>query len=164
MSWSDAEYRRAFADGHSRNEYVAELIAKQGLWVECPPLAYASDKSERSNFTKTEKDVITRAGTIEVKGQGKLFTGDPSSFPFPTIIVDTVSGWVGKMDKPIAYVFVCMENNECLVVPGKSKPSWIVKRLFDNKKKIFDDFYVAPKSSLTTVVKLFEYLRKHEQS
>lgn len=162
MTWTDGDYRKAFADGHSRNRYVADLIGRKGLWVDCPPLRYARTKSEIKDFTHGEKDVLTRAGTIEVKGQGKYFTGDPSSFPFATMIVDTVGSWDGKTEKPIAYVFVCIENNECLVIPGSTRPQWQVKQLFDHKKKITDHFYVAPKSCLRTMDELVAFLSRKE--
>jgi len=162
MTWSDQDYKKAFADGHSRNEYVAELLRRRGLWVDCPPLRYARTKSEISEFTHGEKDVVTRAGTLEVKGQGKYFTSDPSSFPFATMIVDTVGSWDGKTEKPVAYVFVCIENNECLVIPGSSRSQWQVKELFDHKKKITDNFYVAPKSCLRTMDQLVAFLQRRE--
>jgi len=163
MAWSDGDYRRAFAAGHSRNEYVARMIRDQGIWAECPPLRYASSKSEIYDFTKGEKDVVTRAGTVEVKGQGKYFTQDADSFPFPTMIVDTASGWDAKADKPIAYVFVSIETNHCLALPGYTRAQWEKKTLFDHKKEIYDDFYVAPKSCLRSMGQLFDFLRKKEK-
>lgn len=162
MAWSDGDYRRAFADGHSRNEYVARMIREQGIWAECPPLRYASSKSEIVNFTVGEKDVITKAGTVEVKGQGKYFTDEVESFPFSTMIVDTVSGWNAKSEKPIAYVFVSIETKHCLAIPGYTRNQWQEKTLFDNKKEIYDDFFVAPKSCLRTMDQLFDFLRKKE--
>lgn len=162
MAWTDGDYRRAFADGHSRNEYVALMLREHGIWAECPPLRYASNKSEIASFTTGEKDVITRAGTVEVKGQGKYFTNEVESFPFSTMIVDTASGWDAKREKPIAYVFVSIETMHCLAIPGHTRGEWQKKTLFDNKKKIYDDFYVAPKSCLRTMGQLFDFLRKKE--
>ena len=162
MGWSDQDYKKAFSEGHTRNEYVARIVRNEGLWADCPPLKYAKNKDEIKDFTFGEKDVVTRAGTLEVKGQGKYFTSEPSSFPFSTMIVDTVWSWEGKIEKPVAYVFVCIENNECLVVPGSTKPQWQVRKLFDNKKKITDSFYVAPKSCLRRMDDLLSFLRRRE--
>lgn len=163
MAWSDVDYRRAFADGHSRNEYVAGLIRGRGLWADCPPLRFARTKNEISDFTHGEKDVVTRAGTVEVKGQGKHFTDDPLSFPYATMIVDTVGSWDGKTEKPIAYVLVCMANSKCLVIPGSTRPQWEPRRLFDHKKEIYDDFYVAPKSCLRSMDDFLAFLERRER-
>ena len=108
--WNDDDYRKAFADGHERNQYVAKVIESWGVWVDCPPLSFARTREDIRLYTEQEKDVITRAGVIEVKGQRRLFTGDVAAFPYETQIVDTVESWEGKTEKPIAYVMVSLET------------------------------------------------------
>lgn len=163
MRWSDDQYKKAFAEGHERNKYVAGLVSGAGLWVDCPPLRFADTKYEVSEFTKTEKDVRTRAGVLEVKGQGRLFTADVSEFPYETQIVDTVESWEGKTEKPIAYVMVCMKNMECIVVPSSTRPKWRTKRFRDHKKGEDFDFFLADKSCIRSFPDLLYFLARRER-
>ena len=161
--WTDTDYRRAFADGHARNAYVGSLIAERGLWVECPPLKFARNYEEIKQFTSEEKDVKTRAGIIEVKGQGRFFTDDVSEFPYDNQIVDTVESWEGKSQKPIAYVMVCMDNKACIVVPCSSHSSWRKKVIHDRKKDQDFEFYVADASVIRPFSDLLDFLEKKER-
>jgi hypothetical protein len=158
-SWNDSDYRRAFAEGHERNKYVAGLIAAKGIWVDCPPLQFARTKQEIIQFTQHETDVRTRAGTIEVKGQGRLFTWDVSRFPYETQIIDTVESWEGKREKPIAYVMVCKKNMNCVVIPTKTRSEWKKKKIFDRLKKKTFEFYVADADVIVSFAALISHLR-----
>jgi hypothetical protein len=157
MAWTDRDYKKAFTAGHETNLFVAKEIVSWGIWVRCPPLEFASDASKIVEFSRNEKDVETRAGVIEVKGQGREFTGDPASFPYPSQIVDTVESWESKESKPFAYVFVSNKTRQCLVLPTKSRPTWRVERKFDRFKKRSIDFYVVDKGRLCSM----EVLRAH---
>ena len=157
MAWTDRDYRKAFTSGHETNLLVAKEIVTWGIWVKCPSLEFASDSADISRFSKGEKDVETRAGVIEVKGQSREFTGDPDAFPFPSQIVDTVESWVSKETKPFVYVFVSQRTGECLVLPTKSSSAWRVETKFDRLKKRYIDFYVVDKRHLVAM----EGLRKH---
>lgn len=157
MTWTDRDYKKAFALGHETNVFVAQEVVTWGVWVRCSPLEFASNSAEIAEFSRNEKDVETRAGVLEVKGQSREFTGDPSAFPFPDLIVDTVESWESKVPKPIAYVFVSNKTKQCLVLPTKTSAHWRVERKFDRFKKRSIDFYVVDKQHLVSM----ERLRKH---
>ena len=157
MAWSDRDYRQAFTTGHQTNLFVAKEIVTWGIWVRCPSLEFANNSSDIARFSKNEKDVETRAGVIEVKGQSREFTGDPDSFPYPDQIVDTVESWVSKKTKPIAYVFVSKKTEQCLVLSTKTSTTWRVETKFDRLKRRSIDFYVVDKRHLVAM----EGLRKH---
>ena len=160
--WTNSDYRSAFAEGHARNEYVASLLVSRGLWAECPPLRFARNGDEIKKFTADEKDVVTRAGTLEVKGQGRYFTWDLSEFRYPTQIVDTVESWEGKAEKPIAYVMVCKENMNCVVVPCSTRDKWRVETRYDNYKKKNYSFYVVDSSVLRPFSDLVAFVADKE--
>jgi len=162
-SWNDTDYRKAFAEGHKRNQYVAGLIAAKGIWVECPPLQFAKNKDEINHFTQNETDVRTRAGTLEVKGQSRLFTWDVGSFPYETQIIDTVESWVGKREKPIAYVMVCNTNMNCVVISTKTQPEWQKRKLFDRLKRRTFEFYVAESGVIVSFASLLTYLNARDK-
>ena len=162
--WTDDDYRNAFAEGHTRNQYVADLIASWGVWVDCPPLTFAERREDIRLYTNGEKDVITRAGVIEVKGQRRLFTSDVNKFPYETQIVDTVESWDGKTVKPIAYVMVCMQNLECVAIPTKSEPHWTVTKRFDRYKQQEFEFYVVHRRFIRSMDDLRQHLLRHDKA
>jgi len=164
MAWTDRDYRKAFTSGHETNLLVAKEIVTWGIWVKCPSLEFASDSADIARFSKAEKDVETRAGVIEVKGQSREFTGDPDAFPFPSLIVDTVESWVSKETKPFVYVFVSQRTGECLVLPTKSSSAWRVETKFDRLKKRYIDFYVVDKRHLLSMDDLRRHLQNFESS
>lgn len=162
MTWTDRDYREAFTLGHETNLLVARELVTWGVWVRCPSLKFASNSSEIAEFSRNEKDIETRAGVIEVKGQSRRFTGDPSAFPYPNQIVDTVESWESKVPKPIAYVFVSYETKQCLVLSTKSSPRWRVETKFDRLKKRTIDFLVVDKEHLLSMERLRTHLESHE--
>ena len=164
MSWTDGDYRKAFTTGHQTNLFVAKEIVTWGIWVKCPSLEFASDTADIARFSKNEKDVETRAGVIEVKGQSREFTGDPDSFPYPSQIVDTVESWVSKEVKPFAYVFVSKKTDQCLVLPTKTSPTWRVETKFDRLKRRSIDFFVVDKRYLVSMDGLRRHLEMHENA
>jgi len=164
MAWTDRDYRRAFTTGHQTNLFVAKEIVTWGIWVKCPSLEFAADASDIARFSKNEKDVETRAGVIEVKGQSREFTGDPESFPYPSQIVDTVESWVSKEVKPFAYVFVSKKTEQCLVLPTKTSATWRIETKFDRFKGRSIDFYVVDKRHLVSMDGLRRHLEIYENS
>lgn len=163
MSWSNEDYRRAFREGHARNLHVAGLLLSWGVWVKCPTLRFATDHSEIAKFTTSEQDLITSAGVIEVKGQGRSFSGVPADFPYESQIVDTVESWDGKEVQPIAYVFLSDATKECLVLPTKSRPRWRVETKFDRLKRRNIDFYVAKAEELCSMDQLKAHLISRDE-
>jgi hypothetical protein len=163
VSWNDEDYRRAFQEGHTRNLFVAGLLLSWGVWVKCPTLRFATDHSEIARFTRFEQDLLTSAGVIEVKGQGRSFSGNPAEFPYESQIVDTVESWDGKEAQPFAYIFLSNVTQGCLVLPTKSRPRWRVETKFDRLKRRNIDFYVAQAGELRSMESLRAHLVAHDE-
>lgn len=164
MPWSDEDYRRAFRDGHARNLHVAGVLLSWGVWVKCPVLRFASDHREIAEFTRSEQDLVTKAGVIEVKGQGRSFTGEPADFAYDSQIVDTVESWEGKRVRPVAYVFLSEPTKQCLVLPTRSRPHWRIETKFDRLKRRSIDFYVVPGNELRSMDDLRTFLIERDAS
>jgi len=163
MPWTDGDYRRAFEEGHTRNLFVAGLLLSWGVWVKCPTLRFATDHSEIAKFTRLEQDLLTSAGVIEVKGQGRSFSGNPAEFPYESQIVDTVESWDGKEAQPFAYIFLSDVTKECLVLPTKSRPRWRIETKFDRLKRRNIDFYVAKAEELCSMNQLKAHLISRDE-
>ena len=155
------DYEAAFKQGHYYNELVGEYLAVHGIANTVPALEIAKDKADRARFTALEKDVVLLDGrVIEVKGVSPEFDWEPSSYTVrDTIIVDTESGYHGKVVKPIAYVFVSKVTEAMLVISTKTFGQWEVKELPDHSRNIANErFLVASTSLLRPMDKLIEHL------
>jgi len=155
------DYEAAFKQGHYYNELVGEYLAVHGIANTVPALEIAKDKADRARFTALEKDVVLMDGrVIEVKGVSPEFDWEPSSYTVRnTIIVDTESGYHGKVVKPIAYVFVSKVTEAMLVIDTKTFGQWEVKELPDRSRGIKRErFLIASTGLLRPMDKLIEHL------
>lgn len=139
-------------------ERIAERLRKAGLPAVAPKPTLRRNISDADNFKNT-KDVICVGKTIEIKSRRRRFT-TPLDFPFPTVIVDTVSGWRSKREKPFAYVIVSRLTDAAIWLPGGSDLDWKISRHFDRIRAIEDDFYEAPKRMWRSFDELIKALRK----
>jgi hypothetical protein len=145
--------------GHDWNEFVGEYLRTQGIPCEVPPLTFAKTEEERKAFTRKEKDIILWDGSVlEVKSQSRMFTNEPSTFPYENLIVDTV-GYFEKEITPIAYVFVCQENRAMLALNTNTEASWWRERKTDGRDGVPDTFLISSKANLRTMAALIAHLR-----
>lgn len=154
------DYISSMTKGHTYNEYVAQILVSEGISCQVPELEIAQSKSEILRFTLNEKDIILNNGQVlEVKSRNLAFTNDPSSFPFGTILVDTVSGYEAKEVKPMAYVFVSQKTKGIFALPTYTSGDWTIEKKFDNERKHYDSFYVASLDLCRPFATLVNHLR-----
>jgi hypothetical protein len=155
------DYEAAFKRGHYYNELVGEYLAVHGITNTVPALEIAKDKADRARFTSNEKDVVLADGrVIEVKGVSPDFGWEPESYTVrDTIIVDTESGYHGKVVKPIAYVFVSQVSEAMLVLSTKTYPKWRVLVAGDKNRGLeAERFLIADTSLLRSMDDLLKHL------
>jgi hypothetical protein len=111
-------------------------------------------------MTLTEKDIVLDLVpyVLEVKNVSIEFGWDPKDFPFPTTIVDTVSSYEDKEEKPIAYILRSKKTGAMLTVGMSSKDRWKSKTLYDKKQQLTDNFYIVSKADLRSMDELITYL------
>lgn len=152
-------YEAAYAEGHKQNEVVGKFLREQGIACSVPELQIAERPEEWANFTKSEKDIILSNGeTLEVKSINQDFTASPSSFPLRQIIVDTVSGFEGKDQKPIGYIFVSKKTGAMLALSTARRDKWWVENKYDRFRDKNDNFYFAAAGELRTMKSLILHL------
>lgn len=128
-----------------------------GLPAEMPALTIRKDIAEADRW-KDSQDITIGTNAIEVKSRNEEFTSS-DSFPYPTAIVDTVSGYDAKQQKPLAYVFVSRPTGAMLCVRGTSSYRWTKTKKRDKVRNISDEFYVCPKSELRSMSALIRTLK-----
>ena len=138
-------------------EKVANQLRAEGLEVEVPELVLRDSIDEASNWLNT-KDIICRGRVLEVKSRRIGFT-TPEDFPYPTILVDTVSGWEAKSEKPFAYLCISHQTEAIIATRGHDSSKWVAERKSDYVRRIDDDFYLAPCSAWRTFKSLVVSLK-----
>lgn len=154
------DYIKAFTEGHSYNQIVANYLADKGIPCTVPKLQIAKTAEERRRLTVEEQDITLDliSHVIEVKNVSINFSWEPNEFPFPTTIVDTVSSYEDKRQKPIAYILRSKPTGAMLAVGPSSKTRWTKKSLYDKKQELTDMFYIVKKSDLRSMNELVIYL------
>lgn len=154
------DYIKAFTDGHSYNRRVAEYLRSRDIKCHAPELQIAKNSAERRHLTLTEKDIVLEGLThiLEVKSSSREFTDDPTQFPYADTIVDTVSSFEDKLQKPCAYILVSKVTGAMVAIGVSSQPRWTKRTFFDNKQQLTDDFYLVKKQDIRHMDDLVEYL------
>jgi hypothetical protein len=154
------DYVKAFTEGHSYNKIVAQYLIDRKIPCSVPELQIAKTAEERRKLTLEEQDIVLDLvpHVLEVKNVSINFSWEPSEFPFPTTIVDTVSSYEDKKQKPIAYILRSKPTGAMLAVGPSSKIRWSKKSLYDKKQQLTDNFYIVKKSDLRSMDELVSYL------
>ena len=159
MTDTSFNYRAAFELGHNYARYVAECLIDAGVKAELPPLEFAENEADRERFTLLEKDVITAAGVLEVKSSSCIFGAKPFDYPHPSLIVDTLHGYVKKARKPVAYCIVSQATNAILVVPVSTHQHWRVEDIYDKQRFLTAEMLIADKQHLRSFSELVWWIK-----
>lgn len=159
VKWSqnDALFLKELEEGHAWQYLPALFLQLHKLEVIVPELKVRDNIKEARKFKDTV-DLLVNGKEIEVKSRNEAFTS-PESFPYPTVIVDTVNGYNIKEKKPLAYIMVSKKTGSLLYLKTSSPEGWTVEEKFDQTRRIRDKFYMASKSLLQPMDQLLEVLR-----
>ncbi len=150
-------------DGHKYGQYVADKLELEGISCTVPELYLVKTMEEIPHMTETEKDIIIDAtgDCLEVKSRNIEFTSI-EDFSWGNIIVDTVSGYKAKIQKPLAYVMVSQLTGCAFAVMSDTEQHWTTKRLNDKQRGHDDNFYVVTKEHFVSFDYLVDFI-KHEE-
>lgn len=158
---NDALFEDELRRGHSWAQRLAEALTAQGLTVDLTPLVLRERIEDRQDFAN-EGDLVVRTARgrllIESKSRDLAFTS-VEDYPYSTALVDTVSGWDQKQDKPWAVVLTSQITEARLVIPVSSKPEWRQVERFDNVRQIRDKFYEVERCRLRPFEELVDRLK-----
>jgi hypothetical protein len=138
------DYVASMTEGHKYGDIVAERLRLNGVRCTVPDLYIVQSREEIPEMTATEKDIILddSGECLEVKSRNIEFT-ELKDFPWGNIIVDTVSGYEAKLQKPYAYVMVSTKTKGMFGLLTSTKDKWTVKQLHDKYRGHDDNFYVV---------------------
>lgn len=130
--------------GHDWAEKVATRLSAAGVGASATPMTRRSSVDHRHEY-RNEQDVVIARGhrAVEVKSRNLAFFEEPSTYPYPTALLDTVSGWNAKHPKPIAVVLVSQITGAMLVAPLSTSDNWTVTSAHDRVRGIDDRWYTV---------------------
>lgn len=162
---NDELFIRELTEGHQYAHLVADLLTCRGLAVELTPMIVRSSIEARRDFAD-EYDIKVgerRPAIIDVKSRRLRFTGH-ADYPYPTALVDTVSGWSAKTHRPDAIVLVSRETHGLAVIPTtRTESSWTTVHRFDRVRGIVDCFYEIDRRLLRSFADLVAWLQERER-
>ncbi len=158
-SWSknDDLFLSELKSGFDWQSLPALFFKLHGLSVEMPDLRVRDSIRDAHNWLN-ETDLIVNGHFIEVKSRNESFITS-RSFPYSTIFVDTVSGYDAKEKKPTAYIMISRPTGSMLCLRANNSNGWTTERKHDRVRKIWDDFYVAPRENLQTLDALVKFIK-----
>jgi hypothetical protein len=154
---NDELFFKELKQGYYWQHLPLTFFELHGLEVQMPELKFRASIKEAEKW-KNSSDLIVNGFIIEVKSRNESFTS-PESFPYETILVDTVSGYDAKDVKPLAYIMISRPTGAMLTLRSTSSKGWQKESKFDNIRKITDDFYLCKKKRLQTLDVLVSYIK-----
>lgn len=149
--------------GRVWQEWAAAELKIRGLRVELPEFEFRKHVRDADHFTATDCDLTILGSAVgdcvlEVKSRDIHFIDAPG-YPYPTAMIDTVSGWEAKQVEPRAVLLVSRTAQRMLVATAATRPAWKVARKRDAVRGIWDDFYECPREYLRSMDWLVKKLR-----
>lgn len=163
--YSQKVFEEQLSIGSKWADYVANYLNSKGVLCLATPMRVAQTKEEIQEFTLNDKDItfLEMPGNLEVKSRNLGFNNTVNSFPFHTAMVDTVSGWNQKSEKPIAVVCVSQVTKCLLVIPTETEHLWGQETQYDKLRGHSDTFYVVPKEHMKPITWLVDKLLEEQK-
>jgi hypothetical protein len=159
-AWSENDnlFFSQLKEGYNWQKLPKLFFELHGLSVEMPELTIRDSISTASEYLSS-KDLIVNGYSLETKSRNESFTY-PLSFPYKTLLVDTVSGFNGKVVKPLAYLFISRPTGSMIGLMTNTRNKWNIEKKYDRVRHITDEFYVADRLLCIQMDELLEELKK----
>ena len=129
--------------------FVGERFRLMGYEVHVPQMSYKGLKHAKEYLDS--RDLTVNGKIVEIKSRDYTFTSQ-DDFPFPTILIETKSGYEGKKTKPVMYVNVCQHNGAmCALDVKKTYKQWSARRIWDRVRKVGSMTFECEKGLWETV-------------
>lgn len=133
---------------------VVDALNAAGCQATSQQVSIRESVADIATYSQDETDVRVAPGfSIEVKSRNVAWT-TPQDFPYDTMIVDTLSGYLMKAVRPLAYVCVSTKTGAMSVIPPFTASTWGCERKVDRRRQALDGgafvdkYLLAPKTEL----------------
>ena len=171
-------FHEEYCKGFKWQQYVADYFKSCGLESIVPnnrlgdvdPLDYSSEEFKKyrdeHGYDKDayldEPDLIVEGEILEIKSRNLDFSC-PSDYPYDTIMVESVSGWEGKIRKPSFYICVSQKTGRMIFTEGHDSLRWDRASFFDRVRRIKVYNYVSPLDMWGNIEDLVEYFNRSRE-
>lgn len=140
--WIEDEefFREQREVGQAYQEVVAGKFRSFGMSVTVLDDGFRSSIGQIDLFTRYSSDLLVDGEKVEVKSRSVKFTS-PDDWKLWPMIIDTVSSFDEKDQKPLCYVFVSQETEALMGVMTSTMPAWTKHKIYDRSRLITDEFY-----------------------
>lgn len=144
-----ADFQRRARAGHEQELRVARLLRHWGYDVPDWDLVFRDEADTHliDEYRRTQKDLIVAGRYLEVKSRTLRFT-TRDSYPYPTVMLETVSGWQAKERKPDVYVLCSQPAGGILAVDARDMSRFTREKRVDRSRGLEDEWFFAPKELL----------------
>jgi len=143
----DRIFFRELDKGYAMEAEVAARLGQAGVCVEHAPMQVRETYEQRARF-RNQKDLLLPDGqVIEVKSSSRPFTCC-DDVQFANVHVAEVQAWERKDPTPVAVVLVSQVTKAMVVIPTRSRRSWITATVHDQVRNVDQTVYQCPRGQL----------------
>jgi hypothetical protein len=135
----------ALKASNKHTEQVAAWLRRIGRHVVVHPLHIRPSARDRLLYADGG-DLTVSGMRVEVKQRAVDFE-TAAQWPFPTLIVDSVSNFERKEPKPVAYIITNHKVTACFIVDVRTRDLWTKVSRQDGRTKMWERFYELPRSA-----------------
>lgn len=152
-----AIFFRELAKGYELERAVAVALREAGITVEHAPLQVRETYERRIEYRNQQDLVLGDGDVVEVKSSSRPFTC-PDDIRFDPVNVAKVAAWDRKRPEPLAVVLVSQPTGAFVVVPSRTRPSWVIAESHDHVRDIPLRTYQCPRRLIRTFAEFVDWL------
>ena len=142
-----------FCDPQARGDrwaiLVAERLNRAGLVTDLASARVGANIDGGHRFADERNLVVSSSGAvIDVECRNFPFFEEPTSYPYPTVFVDTVRSWQVREPRPIAIVLISQVTRAMLVISAETKNKWVQTTPHCSSCDLFEPRYSVARSEL----------------
>lgn len=148
-NYAFSDFQSRARAGHEQELRVARLLRHWGYDVPDWELVFRDEADTHliGEYSRTQKDLIVKDTYLEVKSRTLAFTSR-ADYPYPTVMLETVSGWAAKERKPDVYVLCSQRTGGILAVDARDMSVFTREKRVDRSRNLTDEWYFAPRELL----------------
>lgn len=161
---NDDLFIKELRQGYAWQKFVGMYFELNGLQVQQESELKIRESIADTHHWTNIPDLVVNGHILEIKSRNLNFTS-PQSYPFQTVMIETISGFAAKKPKPLAYIIVSRETGTMLFLGSgkKNREVWHTQSAFDRTRNIQDDWYMVGRSQLQTMDILLDLLKKNKK-
>lgn len=142
MAYTRKDFEDRLAKGNQTEAYLLQKLIDAGINAQKPEVP---EGMLTSWYTKNQIDIVANDRILEVKGRNLVFDG-VANYPYPTLFVESVSGFDAKIQTPDFYISVSNPTGAVIALDvAATRNSWVIESITGRKRFYTYDMFIAAK-------------------